>query len=188
MVEESNRHWWFLVFRGICAILFGILAFVWPGITLASLILLFGAYALVNGAFAIAMAIRAPAGSPGRGATVVLGVLSIGVAVLTMFFPGITALSLVIMIGAWAIVTGVFEIAAGTQLRRLMRGTWVLVVSGALSVLFGILLIAMPAAGALSLVWFIGGYAIVFGALLLTSAVQLKKGGLAAFREPLSAT
>ncbi|HTD53499.1 MAG TPA: HdeD family acid-resistance protein [Thermoanaerobaculia bacterium] len=187
MVDESSRNWWFLVLRGVCAILFGVLAFIWPGITLASLVLLFGAYALVNGAFAIAMAVRASKGSPARGAMVVLGLLSIGTAVLTVLFPGITALSLVILIAAWAIVTGVFEIVAGVQLRPLMRGTWVLVVSGALSILFGALLIVMPAAGALSLVWLIGAYAIVFGVLLLTSAVRFKKGMPPVVAEPMRA-
>src|SRR5437868_11742876 len=165
--EISNRTWWLLVLRGIFALLFGILAFVWPGITLASLVLLFGAYALVNGILALIMAIRAPKGSPGVAGTLILGLLSIVVGVLTAFYPGITALSLVILIGAWAIVTGALEIAAGTRLRRFMSGSWVLVLSGALSILFGALLLVMPSAGALSLVWLIGAYAILFGILLL---------------------
>ncbi len=174
MVLESHRGWWLLILRGICAVLFGILAFIWPGITLASLVLLFGAYALANGALAIVMAVKAPKG-PGKGLTVILGLLSIGAAVITILFPGITALSLVFIIAAWAIVTGAFEVAAAVALRKLMSGTWVLVVSGVLSVIFGMALFLMPAAGALSLVWLIGAYALVFGALLLASAVRFKK-------------
>jgi uncharacterized membrane protein HdeD (DUF308 family) len=182
--EISNRTWWLLVLRGVFALLFGILAFVWPGITLASLVLLFGAYAFVNGILALIMAIRAPKGSPGVAGTLILGFLSIAVGVLTAFYPGITALSLVILIGAWAIVTGVLEIAAGTKLRRFMSGSWVLVLSGALSILFGALLLVMPGAGALSLIWLIGAYAILFGILLLTAAIRLKKGELVIVEMP----
>jgi uncharacterized membrane protein HdeD (DUF308 family) len=174
MASEPNRGWWMLILRGICAVLFGILAFIWPGITLVSLVLLFGAYALANGVLAIVMAVKAPKGSPGKGLTVVLGLVSIGAAVITIFFPGITALSLVFIIGAWAIVSGAFEVAAAVALRKLMSGTWVLVVSGVLSVIFGVLLFLMPAAGALSVVWLIGAYALVFGALLLASAIRFK--------------
>lgn len=133
MVEESKRGWWLLILRGICAVLFGILAFIWPGITLASLVLLFGAYALANGVLAIVMASKAPKGSPGKAATVVLGLLSIGAAVVTVLAPGITALSLVFVIAAWAIVTGALEVAAAVALRKFMDGTWVLVISGVLS-------------------------------------------------------
>jgi uncharacterized membrane protein HdeD (DUF308 family) len=186
MVTESNRGWWLLILRGICAVLFGILAFVWPGITLASLVLLFGAYALANGVLAMVMAFKAPKGSPGKGLTVILGLLSIGAAVITILFPGITALSLVFIIAAWAIVTGAFEVAAGVALRKLMSGTWVLVLSGVLSVIFGMLLFLMPAAGALSLVWLIGAYALVFGVLLLASAIRFKNA-LAGMPEPAAA-
>jgi uncharacterized membrane protein HdeD (DUF308 family) len=163
-----------LILRGICAVLFGILAFVWPGITLVSLVLLFGAYALANGVLAIVMAAKTPRGSPGKGLTVVLGLVSIGAAAITFLYPGITALSLVFIIAAWAIVSGAFEIAAGVALRKRMSGTWMLVISGVLSVIFGVLLFLRPAAGALSLVWLIGAYALVFGALLLASAIRLK--------------
>ena len=176
MIDEINRNWWLLVLRGVFAILFGLLSFLWPGITLASLVLLFGAYALANGIFAIVMGIRAPSGSPGKAATVLLGLLSIAAAAVTVFYPGITALSLVLVIAAWAIVTGVLEIAAGIKLRHLLSGSWVLVLSGALSVVFGVLLIAMPGPGALSLVWLIGAYAFAFGVLLLVAAFRFRKG------------
>lgn len=172
--EDSKQHVW-LILRGICAVLFGLLAFLWPGITLLALVLLFGAYALANGVLAIVMASKARKRSKGRLATALLGVLSVAAAILTVFFPGITALSLVFVIAAWAIVTGAFEIAAAIQLRKLMKGKWVLVVSGVLSVIFGILVAMMPVAGALSIVWLIGAYAVVFGALLIASAFQFKQ-------------
>lgn len=183
MASEPDRGWWMLILRGICAVLFGILAFIWPGITLVYLVLLFGAYALANGVLAIVMAAKTPKGSPGKGLTVVLGLVSIGAAVLTVLYPGITALSLVFIIGAWAIVSGSFEIAAAVALRKRMSGTWMLVISGVLSVIFGVLLFLRPAAGALSLVWLIGAYAVVFGALLLVSAIRLKNG-LVAMPQP----
>lgn len=186
MAVESNGGWWLLILRGICAVLFGILAFIWPGITLASLVLLFGAYALANGVLAIAMAFKAPKAGPGKGSTVILGLLSIGAAVITIFYPGITTLSLVFIIAAWAMVTGAFEVAAGIALRKLMSGSWVLVISGVLSVIFGVLLVAMPAAGALSLVWLIGAYALVFGVLLLASAIRFKNA-LSGIPEPAAA-
>jgi uncharacterized membrane protein HdeD (DUF308 family) len=174
MVDTPNRGFGLLVLRGICAILFGVLAFLLPGITLASLVLLFGAYALVNGVLSIVMAVGAPKGSPGRATTAILGVLGVATGILTFFYPGVTALSLVLLIAWWAILTGAFEIAAAIRFRRILKREWVLVVSGLLSILFGILLIARPGAGALSLIWLIGGYAIVFGVLLLTSAFYLK--------------
>jgi uncharacterized membrane protein HdeD (DUF308 family) len=184
VADITNRTWWLLVLRGAFALLFGILAFVWPGITLASLVLLFGAYAFVNGILAVVMAVRAPKGRPGVAGTLILGLLSIAVGVLTVFAPGLTALSLVVLIGAWAIVTGAFEIAAGIKLRRIMSGSWALVLSGALSIVFGVLVLLMPAAGALSLVWLIGAYAIVFGILLLTAAIRLKRGELVILEMP----
>lgn len=170
--------------RGIFAILLGALAFVWPGITLAALVLLFGAWALANGILAIVMAAKAPRKSPGRALTAVLGALSVLALVLTAFLPGITAVSLVFVIASWAIVTGAFEIAAAVQLRREMRESWVLVISGVLSVIFGLLLAIMPLAGAFALVWIIGGYAIAFGILLLVSAARLRRGAHVVIPEP----
>jgi uncharacterized membrane protein HdeD (DUF308 family) len=183
MASEPGRGWWMLILRGICAVLFGILAFIWPGITLFSLVLLFGAYALTNGILAIVMAAKAPRGSSGKVLTVILGLISIGAAVVTVLYPGITALSLVFIIGGWAIVSGSFEIAAAVALRKRMSGTWMLVLSGVLSVIFGVLLFLMPAVGALSLVWLIGSYALVFGVLLLVSAIRLKNA-LAGIPQP----
>jgi uncharacterized membrane protein HdeD (DUF308 family) len=173
MVDELNRSWWLFVLRGVCAVLFGILAFLWPGITIASLVLLFGAYALVNGALALGVAMQTARRSPGRGFTTLLGLLGVATGVITFFWPGITALSLLLMIAFWAIVTGVFEIAAGIRFRQISR-SWMLVVSGVLSVVFGGLLVALPGAGALSVVWLIGAYATASGILIIVSAVQMK--------------
>ena len=174
MLETLKGGWWLLVLRGVCAILFGVLAFVWPGITVYSLVLLFGAYALINGLFTASMGLRAPSGAQGKGTLIFLGLLGIAAGVLTFFYPGITALTLLVLIAWWAIVTGIMEIAVAIKLRKEMTNEWFLILSGALSVVFGILLIARPGAGALSVVWIIGAYAVVFGIFLLMLAAKIK--------------
>jgi uncharacterized membrane protein HdeD (DUF308 family) len=174
MLEALKRGWWLIVLRGICAMLFGILAFVWPSITLAALVLLFGAYALVNGIFTLGLAIRAPKGTPAIGTLVLLGLLGIAAGIVTFFYPGITALSLVIVIGFWAIVTGAVEVAAAIKLRKELTSEWLLALSGALSVVFGVLVIFKPGAGALSIVWLIGFYAVLYGLTLLSFAFKMK--------------
>jgi uncharacterized membrane protein HdeD (DUF308 family) len=170
-----SRNWWALALRGLAAILFGILAFAWPGITLFVLIVFFGAYMLVDGIFAIVAAVRA-AGEEARWWLMLLeGILGVVVGLVTFFWPGLTALALLYLIAAWAIVTGIMEIAAAIRLRREMVGEWALILGGALSVLFGVLLVVIPArAGLLSLTWLIGAYAVVFGVLLVILAFRVR--------------
>jgi uncharacterized membrane protein HdeD (DUF308 family) len=174
MLDALKRGWWLLVLRGVCAVLFGILTFMWPNITLTVLVLFFGAYALVNGIFTLGVAFKAPSGMPGKGTMIFLGILGVAAGILTFFYPGITALSLLVVIAWWAIITGIFEIATAIKLRKEISNEWLLILSGALSVAFGVLCIAMPNAGALSITWLIGAYALVFGILLLTLAIRLK--------------
>jgi len=174
MLETLKTGWWLLVLRGIAALLFGVLAFVYPGMTAQVLVILFGAYSLVNGIFTLALAIRAPKGTPGIGTLVLLGLLGIAAGLVTFFYPGITAISLLAVIAAWAVLTGIFEIVVAIKLRQQLSNEWVLILSGVLSVAFGVLVIAMPNAGALSIVWLIGIYAIFYGILLLTVAVKIK--------------
>ena len=137
MVIILARNWWALVLRGIFGVLFGITAFVWPGITLAVVMLLFGAYALVDGVFAIAAAVVGSRQSLPWWALLVEGLLGIAVGVFTFFWPGITELALIFLIAAWAVVTGIFEIVAAIRLRKEIRGEWLLALSGVLSILFG---------------------------------------------------
>ena len=165
--------WWALVLRGIAAIAFGVLAFVWPAITLTALVFLWGAYALVDGAFAIAAGIKIHGENKRWWVLLLEGILSVAAGVLAFAIPGITALVLLILIAAWAIVTGVFEIAAAIQLRKYITGEWMLVLAGIASVLFGALLFLNPTAGALAVVWLIGAYAIVFGVLLVALGIRL---------------
>jgi uncharacterized membrane protein HdeD (DUF308 family) len=171
-----TRNWWAIALRGAAAIVFGLLTFVVPGITLAVLVLLFGSYAIVDGILNLVAVARGRAGDRDqpRWALVVEGVVSIAAGIATFAWPGLTALALVYVIAAWAIVTGMLAIVAAVWLRRQIAHEWWLGLSGALSVVFGVLLMVAPAAGALALVFWIGAYAIVFGALLIGLAFRLR--------------
>jgi uncharacterized membrane protein HdeD (DUF308 family) len=176
LLHGLAKNWWLLLLRGIAAIIFGILAFAWPGITLLSLVILYGAYALVDGVLSIAAAI----GGGGGAATprwwlIVVGLLGIAAGLLTFFWPQITALVLLMFIGAWALIHGVFEIIGAIRLRKEIDNEWMLILSGALSVLFGAAMLIMPGAGALALIWVIGAYSIIFGILFVGFAFRLKK-------------
>jgi uncharacterized membrane protein HdeD (DUF308 family) len=169
------RNWWALVLRGLAAILFGVLAFAWPGITLFVLVLFFGAYMLVDGIFAIVAAVRAAGEEDRWWLLLIQGTLGVLAGLVAIFWPGLTALALLYFIAAWAIVTGIMEIVAAIRLRREIEGEWALALSGALSVLFGVLLVVLPApAGLLSLVWLIGAYAVATGVLLLILAFRVR--------------
>jgi uncharacterized membrane protein HdeD (DUF308 family) len=170
-VEVSSRHWWMFAVRGVAAILFGVLAFTWPGITLTVLVLLWGAYALVDGALALVSAFRTQ--HDHRWGLLVEGIVGIGAGLVTFVWPGLTALVLLYIIAAWALVTGVVELIAAVRLRKAIRDEWWMVLSGLVSVVFGIALLVAPAAGALALVWLIATYAIVFGVMLIALAVRL---------------
>lgn len=168
------RNWWLLLLRGIAAILFGILAFAWPGITLLSLVILYGFYALLDGLFAILAAIKG-GNIESRWWLILIGILGVAAGLLTFFWTGITALVLTMFIGAWALIHGIFEIVGAIKIRKEIDNEWWLILSGALSVLFGLAILIMPGAGALALIWLIGAYAIVFGGMLVAFAFRLKK-------------
>lgn len=169
-----SRNWWVFLLRGILAVIFGILAFIWPGTTLLTLIILFGAYALVDGIFAIIAGVAGYGTTERWWAEVIEGVLGMVIGLMTLLWPGATALVVLYFIAAWAIVTGILEIAAAIQMRRYISGEWLLFLSGAVSVLFGVLLFIFPGAGALSLIAFIGAFAILFGILLIVLALRLR--------------
>jgi len=165
LVDDLARHWWVIALRGVAAVLFGVLAFVWPGITLAVLVLLFGAYALVDGVLGIVVAVRG--GTDHRLAMGLEGVVGVLAGLAAFVYPGLTALVLLYIIAFWAILTGVLEVVAAVRLRRVITNEWGLIIGGVLSVLFGIVLIASPGAGALAVVFLIGAYAVLFGVALL---------------------
>ena len=163
-------RWVMVALRGLLAVFFGILALLRPDVTLAALVLFFGVYALVDGVFALIHGVRAK-----WWGVALVGVLGIGAGIVTFLYPQITALSLLYLIGAWAIVRGVFEIAAAIRLRKEITNEWLLILSGIASIAFGILLYLFPGAGALSVVWIIGVFALWVGMLLLFLAFRLKK-------------
>ena len=172
-----QRNWWALALRGLAAIVFGVVAIIWPGVTLTTLVILFGAYALVDGVFNILAGIRAVERHQRWWPLILEGVSGVILGVLTWIWPGVTTLVLLYFIAAWAIVTGILEIAAAVRLRREIQGELLLGLGGLLSVVFGAILIVSPISGALAVVWVIGVYAIIFGAALLTLAVRLRAGG-----------
>lgn len=174
MLVVYTGSWWAMALRGLAAVIFGILAFAWPNITITALVFLFGAYALVDGAFAIVAGIRAPKGYKRWWLLLIEGMLSVAAGVFAFMVPAMTAYILLILIASWAIVTGAFEIAAAIQLRKEIRGEWLLVLSGVASILFGAALLFNPIVGALAVVWLIGAYAIVFGILLIILGFKLR--------------
>ena len=177
MVPDLARSWWLLAIRGIAGILFGIGAFVWPGATLAALVLLFGAYVFVDGIFAVATGI-AMRRQMGRWWLIVLeGLAGIILGALTFAAPNTTALVLVTFIAVWSIITGAFEIATAVQLRKVIDNEWLMILSGSISIIFGILLIALPGPGALSIIWLIGSYALLFGSITLALSLRLRGMG-----------
>ena len=177
MVRNLAQNWWALVIRGVAGVLFGIGALVWPPAAVAALVLLFGAYALVDGIFNIVAAVHAPREGRRWGWLMVSGVIGIATGLITFFFPGITALALVVLVASWSVVTGVAEIVAAIRLRKQIRHEWLWILSGLLSVAFGVLLFLLPAAGAVALAIWIGAYMLVFGALLIAFGVRLRRWG-----------
>jgi uncharacterized membrane protein HdeD (DUF308 family) len=178
-VNTLVRNWWLVALRGVAALVFGLLTLLFPAAGVAALVLVFGAYALVYGVFTIIAAVANRRGEPHWVALLVSGVLSVGIGVLTFLMPGVTALVLLYLIAAWAIVTGVAEIAAAIRLRKVITGEWLLALAGVLSVAFGVLLIVFPGAGALAVVLWIGAYAALLGVLLIALSFRLRAWGRA---------
>jgi uncharacterized membrane protein HdeD (DUF308 family) len=169
------RNWWAIALRGVAAIAFGILALLMPAITIAALILLFGVYAVVEGIFNVIAAVRGQSGAP-RWFLLLGGLVSIAAGIIAFVWPGLTAIVLLYVIAAWAIVTGVLEIAAAIRLHNRIRGEGWLVLGGILSVVAGVLMMARPGVGALALVLWIGAYILVLGILHLGLAFRLRSG------------
>ena len=174
MDELLLRLWWMLALRGVIALLFGVLALVWPGLTLLWLVALFAAYALLGGAASVIGAVRHRHSDEKWWLILLLGLVSIGAGVSTILYPGLTALVLVLVMGANALVTGVLDIAVAIRLRKAMRGEWLLIVTGIISIVFGVLVFLFPGAGALALAWLISVHAIVTGVLLLALAFRVR--------------
>jgi uncharacterized membrane protein HdeD (DUF308 family) len=177
VVNTLSRHWWIVALRGVAGIIFGILAFVWPGLTLLSLVILFGAFMLVDGVLALAAAVRFRHDTERWPMLLLEGVLGVVVGVLSLLFPGLAALAWLYTIAAWAVVTGILEIVFAIRLRKVIRGEVFVALTGILSIVFGILLAIMPLAGLVAWAWLIGAYAIATGILLIAFAFRLRKAG-----------
>ena len=171
MLHLLARYWWALALRGLFAVLFGLLTFFIPSITLLALVLLFGAYALLDGIFDLVSAVRSPSH---HWAFVIEGIVGILVGILTLIWPRITGMILLYLIGFWAIFTGVLEIVAGILLRQAIANEVLLILMGVLSLLFGLFIVIFPGAGALAIAFWIGAYALVFGIMLIALAFRLR--------------
>lgn len=172
--QSSSQSWWILIIRGVAAILFGVVAFIWPGLTGLVLVVAFGAYAVVDGVFAVVTGISRLGHSSRGWAFLVEGLLGIGVGATALLLPNVLAVALIYLIAAWAVITGIFEIVSAVQLRKEITNEWALGVGGLLSILFGLLVMFQPATGGLALVWILGGYAIAFGILLIVVGIRLR--------------
>jgi uncharacterized membrane protein HdeD (DUF308 family) len=167
------QNWWAIAIRGVCGIVFGLIALFLPGATILTLVLFFSAYMLVDGIFGVVAAVRAASHHQRWGLLVLEGVLNIAVGVIAFIWPGLTAVTFVLLIAAWAIVTGVLEIVAALRLHP-EYGRWWLILSGAASVIFGVLLVVAPLAGVIVVTWWIGAFALIFGIMLLVLAFRLR--------------
>jgi len=181
MLHALCRNWWLILLRGIAAIVFGLLTFVWPGVTLLTLVLFYGAFALVDGVLAIAAAVMGGQPAP-RWWLALIGLLGIAVGILTFAWPGVTALVLLLFIGGWAIATGILQIVGAIRLRKEIDNEWLLIACGVISVLFGLILVAQPGTGALALLYVIGFYAILWGILLVVLSLRLRNHSHAAIQ------
>ncbi len=168
------RHWWALVLRGILAVIFGILVIAWPGIALTSLVLVVGAYFFVDGVFAVAGSLTHREHYQHWWLTLIEGIIGIIAGIVTFVYPGLTAFTLLYVIGFWAILTGIFEIAAAIRLREVIHYEWILMLTGILSLLFGLFVLFFPGAGALAILGIIAGYAILFGLMMIILGIRLR--------------
>jgi uncharacterized membrane protein HdeD (DUF308 family) len=175
MNESLSRFCWTLALRGVVAILFGVLALIWPHLTLLVLVALFAAYALLSGAASTIGAIKSRKNDEDWWMLLMLGLVGLGAGVVAVVHPALTALVLVLVMGANAMITGVLDIALAVRLRKFIRGEWLLILSGILSIAFGVLVFLYPDTGALTLVWLISAYALITGVLLLALAFYLRQ-------------
>lgn len=179
------RNWWAFVLRGVLAILFGLMVILLPGMALMTLVVLFGFFAIAEGVFSLMAAFRTTPTLQHQPwwALLLEGLIGIAAGLAALFWPGLTAIVLLYIIAAWAVVSGILEIVAAIRIRRHVSGEWLLGLAGALSVVFGVLVAMFPGAGALVMVLWIGAYAIVFGVLLIGLGIQLRRMARAVERQ-----
>lgn len=177
LAAALGRNWWLLLLRGLVAIVFALLTWAQPGVSLAALVLVFGIYVLADGLLGVWSAIAKRRDNRHWWLLLLWGLVGIVVGVMTFIMPGITGLVLLMYIAAWAVITGVLQIVAAIRLRKEIKGEWLLILSGLVSVAFGVLLLLQPGAGALAVAWIIAAYAFIFGVLMVLLAFKVRKLG-----------
>ena len=175
VVHAIARNWWMWLVRGIAAVIFGVLAYIWPGATWVAVAILFGAYAFVDGIFALAAMLQAAEHKQRWWPFLLEGIVGLAIAAITFYDIRITLLALYWTIAAWALLTGIFELVAAVQLRKEIQNEIWLIVAGVLSIVFGLLMLWFPAAGALAIIWLIAAYAIVFGFVMIGFSLRLRR-------------
>lgn len=177
MKDLVAPSWWMFAWRGAVALLFGVLAILWPGLTLLWLVAMYAVYAIFGGGVAIVGAVKHRQRDRGWWLILLLGLVSVAAGILAIFYPGLTALVLVLLMGASALVTGILDIAFAIRLRKVIKHEWLLILSGVVAIIFGLLVLFFPGTGALALVWLISFYATFTGVLLLALAWRVRKAG-----------
>lgn len=173
-LQLMAKNWWAIALRGLVAIVFGIMAFAWPGKTAALIVLFFGAYVLIDGVFAFIASFTMQGGIKRWWLLLLEGLLGIILGIMFLASPGFTAVVIVTLIAIWALITGVFEIIIGIASAKLLPDSWLIILTGVLSLVFGFLLLRNPGAGIIAMLWIIGMYAILTGVLLIAVAFALK--------------
>jgi len=173
MLNPLSRHWWAFLARGLCAVAFGVLTWVWPDMTVRVVMVAFGAFALANGILSISKAVDSWAEKDDRWVFVLEGILGIGIAIISLFAPRVTAVALLFYIAAWTLAMGILEIVIAIRLRKEIEGEFWLFLAGLVSVIFAVLLMLFPGRGILGFVWVLASWAIVFGILLIILALRL---------------
>lgn len=174
ILDNLTRNWWILLVRGLAAIAFAGVTWIWPGLTITVFVLLFGVFAGADGLLAVWGAVTGPKGDRDRWVLLLWGLIGLATGALAILAPGLVAASFVLLMAGWAILTGVLEIVAAIKLREQIRGEWILVATGLASIAFGALLALQPGAGAVALSWLVAGYAFLFGVLLVVLAFKVK--------------
>jgi uncharacterized membrane protein HdeD (DUF308 family) len=175
--DTLSDNWWAVALRGLAALLFGVLTLMAPGISLAALVLLFGAFAVADGILAIVAASRHRRQGEKWLVVALGGIAGIAAGVIAFFMPAITALVLVYVIAARAIVVGAMEVAAAIRLRKVIKGEWLMALGGVASIVFGVLILLFPGVGALAVVLWIGAFSVVIGAMLIALGFRLRSWG-----------
>jgi uncharacterized membrane protein HdeD (DUF308 family) len=186
MARTLSQNWWLVLLRGMLAILFGIAAFAWPGITLLTLVLFFGVYAIIDGVIAIVTGLSRTRETSRWWMFLLEGLLNIGAGIVALWMPGLATLVLIYILASWAVFTGILEIVAAVRLRHEITNEWFLALGGVLSIGLGILLFLQPAAGGLAIVWTIAAYAVLFGILLVILGIRLRSWRAEELRAPIA--